>query len=57
MKNNCQKDYFHAIPKQKKPTGERFSITFRKSLNEAGSKNYYKYNLGKTYQNTYIKET
>jgi alkylated DNA repair dioxygenase AlkB len=57
MKNNCQKDFFHAVPKQKKPTGERFSITFRKALNENGSKNYYKYNLGKQNKPYYIKET
>jgi len=56
MKNNCRKDYFHAVPKQKKPTGVRYSLTFRKALNERGSKNYYKYNLGQPSKNTYIKE-
>ena len=57
MKNNCQKDYFHAVPKQKKPTGIRYSITFRNALNEKGSKNYYKYNMGKNLKNFYIKES
>jgi hypothetical protein len=30
---------------------------FRKALNENGSKNYYKYNLGKQNKPYYIKET
>lgn len=45
MKNNCQKDYMHSVPKQKDPIGPRISLTFRNALNEAGSKNYYKYNF------------
>jgi len=47
MKNNCQKDFFHAVPKQTKEFRPRYSITFRKALNEYGSSNYYTYNLGK----------
>lgn len=43
MKNNCQKDYFHSVPKNSS-SEKRFSLTFRKALNETGSKNYYKYN-------------
>lgn len=50
MQNNCQKDYFHAIPKSTKEYGVRYSITFRKALNESGSKNYYTYNLGSKIQ-------
>ncbi len=46
MQNNCQKDFLHAVPKLKYPLGVRYSITFRKVLNELGTKNYYKYNLG-----------
>ena len=43
MQNNCQKDYLHSVPKI--PTAlPNISVTFRKLLNEAGSKNYYKYN-------------
>lgn len=44
MRNNCQKDYMHSVPKQKQSLQPRISITFRKALNESGSKNYYKYN-------------
>ena len=44
MKNNCQRDYLHAVPKQKDSIAERISITFRKALNEYGSCNYYMYN-------------
>lgn len=47
MKNNCQSDYFHAVPKQKQPCLPRYSMTFRKALNEYGSNNYYTYNLAK----------
>jgi len=47
MKNNCQKDYFHALPKQETEFLPRYSITFRNALNEHGSNNYYTYNLGK----------
>ena len=47
MKNNCQKDFFHALPKQKTPCGIRYSMTFRKAINEYGSNNYYTYNLAK----------
>ena len=43
MKENCQKDYEHSVPKHKF-SNQRFSLTFRNCLNEAGSKNYYKYN-------------
>lgn len=44
MKNNCQRDYYHSVPKQNDKTEERISITFRKALNEYGSCNYYMYN-------------
>lgn len=44
MKNNCQRNFMHSVPKQKQSLGPRISITFRKALNESGSKNYYKYN-------------
>lgn len=44
MKNNCQRDYLHSVPKQKDSIAERISITFRKALNEYGSCNYYMYN-------------
>lgn len=44
MKENCQRDYMHSVPKQNTPLKPRISLTFRKALNEAGSKNYYKYN-------------
>lgn len=47
MKNNCQKDFFHAVPKQKEPCGIRYSMTFRRAINEYGSNNYYTYNLAK----------
>ena len=43
MKNNCQRDYFHSVPKNSS-SQRRFSLTFRNALNETGSKNYYKYN-------------
>jgi alkylated DNA repair dioxygenase AlkB len=43
MKNNCQRDYLHSVPKNSSG-GKRFSLTFRNALNETGSKNYYKYN-------------
>lgn len=43
MQNNCQKDYAHAIPKINTAL-PRISLTFRRALSEAGSKNYYKYN-------------
>ena len=42
MKNNCQRDYLHSVPKN--IAGKRFSLTFRNALTEAASKNYYKYN-------------
>jgi alkylated DNA repair dioxygenase AlkB len=45
MRNNCQKDYMHSVPKQKESNSPRISLTFRNALNEAASKNYYKYNL------------
>ena len=44
MKNNCQTDYLHSVPKQKEPLSSRFSITFRKALNQSATKNYYTYN-------------
>ena len=44
MQNNCQADYQHAIKKVKHRCYPRYSITFRKALNEAGSINYYRYN-------------
>ena len=44
MKNNCQSDYMHSVPKSKKITLPRISITFRKVMNSSGSNNYYKYN-------------
>ena len=47
MKENCQKDFFHAVPKQKNECLPRYSLTFRKALNEYGSNNYYTYNLAK----------
>lgn len=43
MKNNCQRDYLHSVPKNSS-SQRRFSLTFRNALNETGSKNYYKYN-------------
>jgi alkylated DNA repair dioxygenase AlkB len=46
MQSNCQKDFFHALPKSKKAFNTRYSITFKKVLNEYGTKNYYKFNLG-----------
>lgn len=46
MKNDCQKNYLHSVPKCKNMLlNPRISLTFRKSLTEAGSKNYYKYNF------------
>ena len=56
MKNNCQKDYQHAVPKQSSPCDVRYSITFRNALNEAGSKNYYTYNLGTKIDSKITKE-
>jgi len=56
MNNNCQKDFFHAVPKQKTIVDTRYSITFKNVTNEAGSKNYYKFNLGKTKKMKFIKE-
>ena len=44
MKNNCQNDYLHSVPKQKESLSSRFSITFRKALNHSATKNYYTYN-------------
>ena len=43
MKNNCQSDYLHSVPKVTNCL-PRISLTFRKALSEAGSKNYYRYN-------------
>ena len=47
MQNNCQKDYLHSVPKVDSFNHPKYSITFRKALNEYGSSNYYTYNLGK----------
>lgn len=44
MQNNCQHDYMHSVPKTNNFELPRISLTFRKALSEAGSKNYYKYN-------------
>jgi alkylated DNA repair dioxygenase AlkB len=44
MKSNCQRDYMHSVPKTKDQKNPRFSLTFRKALNEYGSLNYYTYN-------------
>lgn len=40
----CQQKYQHAILKQPKRKGTRYSITFRHAANELGTKNYYTYN-------------
>ena len=50
MKNDCQKNYLHSVPKQKTSLKTRISITFRNGINEKASKNYYYYN---TQQNTF----
>tara|TARA_Y100000592_G_C5424466_1_gene294964 strand:+ start:304 stop:942 length:639 start_codon:yes stop_codon:yes gene_type:complete len=47
MKNNCQSDYLHSVPKQNFTSGPRFSITFRKAINSKASWNYYTYNIGR----------
>jgi len=44
MKANCQRDYLHSVPKTTQQKAPRFSLTFRKALNEYGSSNYYTYN-------------
>ena len=44
MQKDCQKEFEHSIQKQKDRCYTRYSLTFRKVLNEAGSKNYYRYN-------------
>jgi alkylated DNA repair dioxygenase AlkB len=44
MKNDCQRNYTHTVPKQPLKAKPRISITFRNALNESASKNYYKYN-------------
>lgn len=43
MKETCQKDFFHSVPKQKETLTKRYSITFR-NASKAGTKNYYTYN-------------
>lgn len=48
MQEDCQKNYQHSVPKIDNFDHERYSITFRKALNEKGSYNYYTYNVGKT---------
>jgi len=40
----CQQQYQHAILKQPKRKGTRYSITFRHAANELGTRNYYTYN-------------
>tara|TARA_A100001201_G_C4085925_1_gene200475 strand:+ start:1212 stop:1811 length:600 start_codon:yes stop_codon:yes gene_type:complete len=40
----CQQKYQHAILKQPKRNGIRYSITFRHAANELGTRNYYTYN-------------
>lgn len=48
MKNNCQSDFFHSVPKIESFTeGPRYSITFRKAINSKASWNYYTYNIGR----------
>jgi alkylated DNA repair dioxygenase AlkB len=37
-------DYMHAVPKTSLQKAPRYSMTFRKALNEFGTKNYYTYN-------------
>ena len=44
MKNNCQKDYEHAVLKTKEDVGERISLTFRKAITSYANTNYYTYN-------------
>jgi alkylated DNA repair dioxygenase AlkB len=44
MKNNCQKDYEHAVLKTKENVGERISLTFRKAITSYANTNYYTYN-------------
>ena len=44
MDYECQKNYQHAILKQPKVKGVRYSITFRHAANELGTRNYYTYN-------------
>ena len=50
MKDNCQEDYFHSVPKQKQSLNQKISITFRNGINEKASQNYYYYN---TSQNSF----
>ena len=44
MTGNCQRDYLHSVPKTSEQKLPRYSLTFRKALNEYGSSNYYTYN-------------
>lgn len=44
MKNDCQKKYFHSVPKKNYPISFKFSISFRSVTSSYGSNNYYKYN-------------
>ena len=44
MDYQCQKYYQHAILKQPKTKGIRYSVTFRHAANELGTRNYYTYN-------------
>lgn len=46
MKNDCQRNFQHAVPKVDNFNEVRYSITFRKAINEYGTKNYYTYNVG-----------
>jgi alkylated DNA repair dioxygenase AlkB len=45
MKNNCQKELMHAVPKSKTFTNKtRYSLSFRKVIHSYGDSNYNKYN-------------
>ncbi|KAI8818762.1 uncharacterized protein EV422DRAFT_477779, partial [Fimicolochytrium jonesii] len=45
MQGTTQSQWLHAIPKRATAL-PRINITFRKAINVAGTKNYYKYNVG-----------
>ena len=46
MHGRCQHDWEHCIAKNRTHTDPRINLTFRKAINQAGSENYYKYNVG-----------
>lgn len=46
MHGRCQADWEHHVPKTAKAVDPRINITFRDAKNIAGSRNYYKYNVG-----------